>query len=62
LAAVHIKYVAEKIDMPSSNHLSLQPSPATQTWLTVTEAAAHLKIKQRTLLRWVNDGKVPAYA
>jgi len=31
-------------------------------WLTVGEAAAHLKIKKRTLLYWVNQGKVKAYA
>jgi len=31
-------------------------------WLTVGEAAAHLKIKKRTLLYWVNRGRVKAYA
>ena len=31
-------------------------------WLTVGEAAQHLKIKPRTLLLWVRQGKVPAYA
>jgi excisionase family DNA binding protein len=30
-------------------------------WLTATEAAAHLKVRPRTLLLWVREGKVPAY-
>lgn len=30
-------------------------------WLTATEAALHLKVKQRTLLQWVREGKVPAH-
>jgi excisionase family DNA binding protein len=31
-------------------------------WLDSGEAAAHLKVKPRTLLLWVRQGKVPAYA
>ena len=31
-------------------------------WLTASEAAAHLKVKQRSLLLWVRQGKLPAYA
>ena len=31
-------------------------------WLTVAEAAQHLKIKSRTLLLWVRQGKVKAFA
>ena len=31
-------------------------------WLTVSEAAAYLKVKPRTLLLWVRQGKVQAYA
>jgi len=31
-------------------------------WLTTAEAAAYLKIKPRTLLIWVHQGKVQAYA
>ena len=31
-------------------------------WLTVTEAAQHLKVKPRTLLLWVRQGKVKAFA
>jgi excisionase family DNA binding protein len=37
-----------------------QTSPS--SWLTVSEAAVYLKIKPRTLLRWVNDRRIPAYA
>ena len=31
-------------------------------WLTAAEAAAHLKVKPRSLLLWVRQGKVQAYA
>lgn len=31
-------------------------------WLTVAEAARHLKVKPRTLLIWVRQGKVKAFA
>jgi excisionase family DNA binding protein len=31
-------------------------------WLTANEAANHLKIKPRTLLLWVRQGKVKAFA
>lgn len=31
-------------------------------WLTATEAAAYLKVKVRTLLLWVRQGKVKAFA
>jgi excisionase family DNA binding protein len=31
-------------------------------WLTAAEAAAYLKVKTRSLLLWVRQGKVPAYA
>ena len=31
-------------------------------WLTVTEAANHLKVKPRTLLLWARQGKVKAFA
>jgi len=31
-------------------------------WLTVAEAANYLKIKPRTLLLWVRQGKVKAFA
>jgi excisionase family DNA binding protein len=31
-------------------------------WLTTNEAAAHLKIKPRTLLQWARESKVPAHS
>jgi len=31
-------------------------------WLTASEAAAYLKVKQRSLLLWVRQGKLQAYA
>jgi excisionase family DNA binding protein len=31
-------------------------------WLTTEEAAAYLKVKPRSLLLWVRQGKVQAYA
>ena len=31
-------------------------------WLTAEEAAQHLKVKTRTLLVWVRQGKVKGYA
>jgi excisionase family DNA binding protein len=31
-------------------------------WLTVGEAAEYLKVKKRSLLLWVRQGKVKAYA
>jgi excisionase family DNA binding protein len=37
-------------------------TPLQSEWLTVEEAAAYLKVKPRSLLLWVRDGKVPAYA
>ena len=30
-------------------------------WLTAAEAAHYLKVKRRTLLQWVREGKVPAH-
>ena len=31
-------------------------------WMTTAEAAAYLKVKPRSLLLWVRQGKIPAYA
>ena len=31
-------------------------------WLTVSEAATYVKVKPRTLLLWVRQGKLQAYA
>jgi excisionase family DNA binding protein len=37
-------------------------SVARSEWLTSSEAAAYLKVKVRSLLLWVRQGKVPAFA
>lgn len=37
------------------------PEPVQREWLTTAEAANHLKVKQRTLLQWVREGKIPAH-
>jgi excisionase family DNA binding protein len=42
--------------------LNEAPLPDRQTWLTAAEAAAYLKVKPRTLLLWVREGKVKAFA
>ena len=30
-------------------------------WLTAREAAAYLKVAQRTLVRWARSGRIPAH-
>jgi excisionase family DNA binding protein len=37
-------------------------TPLQSEWLTVEEAAAYLKVKPRSLLLWIRQGKLPAYA
>jgi excisionase family DNA binding protein len=37
-------------------------APPESGWLTSTEAAAYLKVKPRSLLLWVRQGKLQAYA
>ncbi len=37
-------------------------SGLTTEWFTATEAAQYLKVKVRTLLLWVRQGKVKAFA
>jgi excisionase family DNA binding protein len=39
-----------------------QPGSSECEWLTTVEAARYLKVKQRTLLLWVRQGKVRGYA
>ena len=39
-----------------------QFAPLPAEWLTATEAAQHLKVKVRTLLLWVRQGRVKAFA
>jgi excisionase family DNA binding protein len=35
---------------------------AEPSWLTVAEAAAYLRVKPRSLLLWVRQARIPAYA
>lgn len=35
--------------------------PAKSDWLTAKEAAQYLKVKPRSLLLWVREGKVPGF-
>jgi excisionase family DNA binding protein len=39
-----------------------EPHIPVSPWMTTAEAAAYLKIKPRTLLIWVRQGQVRAYA
>jgi excisionase family DNA binding protein len=36
-------------------------TPLTSQWLTASEAAEHLRVKPRTILRWAKSGLVPAH-
>jgi excisionase family DNA binding protein len=48
--------------MPESARSESAPPTMLQCeWLTAAEAALHLKVKRRTLLQWVREGKVPAH-
>jgi excisionase family DNA binding protein len=38
------------------------PTTLQSEWLTTEEAATYLKVKPRSLLLWVRQGKLPAYA
>lgn len=40
---------------------SFEPQQQTE-WLTVQEAANHLRVKARTLLLWTRQGKINGYA
>lgn len=50
-----------------SSPISVHPSANFPTvtvmteWLTAAEAAAHLKVRPRTLLLWVRQGRIPAH-
>jgi len=37
-------------------------TPANNDWLTSDEAAQYLRVKRRTLLLWVRQGKLQAFA
>jgi excisionase family DNA binding protein len=34
----------------------------TTEWLTANEAAAYLKVKPRTVLKWAKEGTIPAHS
>lgn len=40
---------------------SAVPSAPALEWLTAAEAAAHLKVKVRTILKWAKAGTIPAH-
>ena len=46
---------------PISVHPSANFATVMTEWLTAAEAAAHLKVRPRTLLLWVRQGRVPAH-
>lgn len=39
----------------------MTPKHQSDGWLTVKEAAQHLRVKTRTLLSWAREGKVRGY-
>jgi excisionase family DNA binding protein len=43
-----------------TDHVSMNTAEQSE-WLTAEEAAAYLKVKTRSLLRWVRLGNVQAY-
>lgn len=45
--------------MTTINQFAVLP---TAEWLTAAEAAQHLRVKVRTLLLWVRQGRVKAFA
>ena len=47
---------------PSELTESHMPTNAQSEWLTAEEAAQYLKVKTRTLLLWVRQGKVKGFA
>lgn len=46
---------------PQPSAVTGQQSPRADEWLTANEAAQHLKVKSRTLLRWARQGKIKGY-
>jgi excisionase family DNA binding protein len=48
---------------PATDNKKLVMSTTPQSdWFTAAEAAAYLKVKPRSLLLWVRQGKIKAYA
>ena len=47
---------------PISVHPSANFATSVMTeWLTAAEAAAHLKVRPRTVMQWAKDGKLPGH-
>ena len=48
------------VPLPQAGQKANQPAitPSAEEWLTSSEAAAHLKVKPRTILQWAKDGKI----
>ncbi len=45
-----------------AKHAGFFQAQARTEWLTAKEAAAHLRVKARTLLVWTREGKIQGYA
>src|SRR5215831_2701290 len=64
-----MKEIGEKVSMGIDRSTvradAVQPTPNIEgqhsSWLTAEEAAAHLRIRTRTLLQWARQGKVKGY-
>ncbi len=48
-----------ELNLKSESQMNTLPQ---SDWLTASEAAAYLKVKPRSLLLWVRQGKLQAYA
>jgi excisionase family DNA binding protein len=59
--ATENKFESHRAPQPVGNPERNESSPFSE-WLTAAEAAEHLKVKVRTLLLWVRQGKIQAYA
>jgi excisionase family DNA binding protein len=49
-------------DRGAANKKLVMSTTPQSDWLTAAEAAAYLKVKPRSLLLWVHQGKIKAYA
>lgn len=47
--------------MPASHTQPMAVELPSPPFLTITEVAAHLKVHDRTVLRWIHEGDLPAY-
>ena len=54
---------AQREDLQDCTYeVAMEHSIAGNDWMTTAEAARYLRVKHRTLLLWVRQGKVKAYA